>query len=435
MKVVSEKIAYWLMAGFFVTLYMGPVLNNLFIGALVVYSFFLCPLSERIQAFKERKALLLIAAFYLWNVISALMSQNLAEGLSMIQLRSPLLLLPLAIGTLRMREVFRNKVLLSYAVATTLASLACLVSAIIHYVHFRDAGYLYNDSLSDLTGIQSVYFALMVEIALFALGYLLINGALRPRLWVWLCILFLLVIQFMLASRTGIILLYSVTLCFAGWYYFIHTKRWQQGLGLMGVILVGALVFTFFFPKTLNRFHELAYTDYHYNSHAVESHYNMQLTPDQWNGANIRLAIWKCGWAVAKEHPWSGVPLGDKRDVLVRQYEAVHFDFAAASRRNTHSTYLDVLITFGFPGLVLFVLGFLILPLYDCLRKGDWLGVIVNFAFLVGMVTETLIDRSLGCVLMGFFLGFFLAGTTTKETVGAGASGQSPRAGEHPVVS
>ena len=81
----------------------------------------------------------------------------------------------------------------------------------------------------------------------------------------------------------------------------------------MGMIIMGFLVFKFF-PKTINRFRELAYTQFNFQSQAKESHYAGELSPDQWNGANFRLAAWQCGWLLFKEHPLTGVDLGDKED-------------------------------------------------------------------------------------------------------------------------
>jgi len=432
----KDKVLYCLAAGFFVTLYMGPVLNNLFIGALFLYSFFVDTTGSRIQVLRGRKDLLLIIAFYLWNAVSAFLSHDLAEGLSMLQLRVPLLLFPLSLGSLRLRETERDRILLCYALVHTLASLACLAGAFVQCrVHGGDTQYLYDDSLSSLVHIQSVYFALMTEIAVFVFIYLLGKGSVllqvgsgapagtassagyassagdarpfRGAWWTYACIAFLLVFHFMLASRIGLILMYSGLLVFAGGYFFIRTQKWRQGLIFVVLLLSCIGGFMLFFPKTLNRFHELEYTDYHYDSHGMESHYNMKVTPDQWNGANIRLAIWNCAWTVAREHLWSGVPLGDKRETLVREYRNVHFDFAVKSRRNTHNTYLDVLVTFGLPGLLLFLAGFAGLPLVRLSGRKEYLGMAVVLVFLASMVTETYIDRSLGCVLLGFFLSVF----------------------------
>ena len=176
---------------------------------------------------------------------------------------------------------------------------------------------------------------------------------------------------------------------------------------VIGLLIAAALLMKFF-PKTLNRFRELEYTGYVYNSQATESHYNGQLTAEQWNGANIRLAVWKCGWDLAREHLLLGVPLGDKEDKLMEVYRERQFEFALRSRRNMHSTYLDILCTFGIIGLVVFLAGWLLFPLLTCLRNGDLLGPFI-LGFAVSMMTETYFDRSIGCLLAAFFLCPFVA--------------------------
>jgi O-antigen ligase len=292
---------------------------------------------------------------------------------------------------------------------TALASLACLADAFMRYRHTGQTEWLYDDSLSQLSSIQSVYFSLMVEVAIFCLGYLFIKRSplVGSRLILVICILFLLVIQFMLASRMGIVFLYASALGLGFWYLVIKQRKYKLALGALVILLLcgGALIC--FFPKTLNRFHELAYTHYTFNSQAREAHYNMQLTPDQWNGANIRLAIWKCAWDLSSRHLWTGIPVGDKKDSLVAAYEARGFEFAVRSRRNTHNTYVDVLLTFGIPGLVLFVFAFILGPLGIALRARQVLGALVIGALALAMVTETYLDRSLGLTLLGFFVWFF----------------------------
>lgn len=404
----QERILYLLVAGFFLTLYMGPFLNNLFIGALFLHTFFVFSTRDRLRTLAARKDLLLVILFYLYNVVSGLMSKDFSEGLGMIQLRVPLLLFPLSVGTWTLKETERDRMLLCFAAVHTLGALACLGGALVQCkVHGWDTQYLYDDALSDLANIQSVYFALMTEIAVFSFIYLLQKGAIKKPVWAYVCLAFLLMFHFMLASRIGLILMYSGLLLFAGWRFFIQTRKWRQGLALVGFLVLCMGAFVCFFPKTLNRFRELEYTNYHYDNHGVESHYNMKVTPDQWNGANIRLAIWKCAWTVSKAHLWTGVPLGDKREVLVQQYRDVHFDFAVQSRRDAHNTYLDVLVTFGIPGLLLFLAAFGVLPLARLARHKEYLGIAVVLVFLISMVTETYIDRSLGCILLGFFVSFF----------------------------
>jgi O-antigen ligase len=212
----------------------------------------------------------------------------------------------------------------------------------------------------------------------------------------------------MLASRISIITLYAglVVYAVAG---MIRKGQWLKWSAPIIGLLVVSFTLVKFFPKTLNRFRELNYMDYHFDSHARESHYNMQLTPDQWNGANIRLAIWKCGWELAGRHWLTGVPLGDKEERLIAVYRERQFDFAVQSRRNMHNIYLDVLCNFGVIGLGVFLLGYFVWPLRNCLRYRDGWGAFIILAFAAALVTETWMDKSVGCILLAFFLSLISA--------------------------
>jgi len=407
-----EKILYWLISAFFVSLFLPdmPVINNILIGATVLHCLFYNSFAEKGRLLQERKEIWMMILFYILHIVSAALSVNKHEALIMLVLRVPLLIFPLCIGLLYIREELKDRILLSYCFFTTIAALACMSYALSQYWKFGDAGYLYDDSLTVAIGRQSIYIAMCVNLALFTYVYLLQKKsfAIQYKGLVFLSIAFLVVFHYMLASRIAIITLYSGFLIFALWHMF-KARNYRGGVILIGCLLAGAILMIRFLPKTMNRFKELNYTTYQFSSHGVESHYNMPVTPDQWNGANIRLAIWKCGWSLFLQHPLLGVPLGDKQDQLMEVYKEKHFDFALESRRNTHNSYLDVLVNLGIVGLVVFLLGYIILPLMGCFRKAasgtiDGLGIFIILAFAIAMITENWMDRSIGCIMLAFFL-------------------------------
>jgi O-antigen ligase len=178
---------------------------------------------------------------------------------------------------------------------------------------------------------------------------------------------------------------------------------------VVAAVGVAWLLLVNFFPKTLNRFRELEFTHYEYTHHGVESHFNMPVTSDQWNGANIRLAVWSCGWELVKQNPVFGVQVGDKVERMMEVYAAKKFDFAYNSRRNLHNNYIDILVAFGFTGLLVFGLGFLLLPLVNCIRTNDYFGVFVILAFALSFVPETYFDRSMGNMIFSFFVSFIVS--------------------------
>src|ERR1700761_8516953 len=133
----NEKILYFLLAAFFLTLYLPrmPVVNNLFIGLIFLHCLFYNSRAEKKKLLKERKELYFIFAFFGLHLISAFISANRQEGIAMLGLRSPLLIFPLSLGLISIGKELKYRILLVYCITATLAALVCLVAAYIQYIH------------------------------------------------------------------------------------------------------------------------------------------------------------------------------------------------------------------------------------------------------------------------------------------------------------
>jgi O-antigen ligase len=260
---------------------------------------------------------------------------------------------------------------------------------------------------------------MMGNLAIFSFAYLMTiqSHLVAKRAMVYIGIFILLAANFLLASRSGITILYASVIGYAV-YYIVKEKKVILGVTLVTGLLIGAFLLIKVFPKTANRFKELTYTQYDFKSQAPESHYNMDVTADQWNGANIRLAVWTCGWDLVKQHPVFGVQLGDKMDNLLTMYADRKFGLALKRRLNLHNNYLDVLVAFGFTGLLLFVTGFIAIPFVKSIRTRDFFGGIVILAFALSLVPETYMDRSIGNMLLSFFIAFIISYRKPAEQPG-----------------
>jgi O-antigen ligase len=413
-----EKSLYFLLAAFFITLYLPrmPVVNNLFIGLIFMHCLRMTTWAAKKQLFRERKALIFIFLFFGLQVISALVSGNRQEGFAMLAMRSPLFLFPLSIGLIHTRKELKFRILLVYCITVVLAGAICLITAWVQFKKSGDMTYLYDDGLTEAIDRQSIYFSLMVDFALFAFTYLLFKRsfAIEHPGGVYLCIAFLLVIQFMLASRIAIIGLYCGLLVIAlAW--MIKNRKLVRGMTLIFTLVGVVLLLVHWFPKTMDKFKELTYTSYQFDARPIENRVDKQrVNPEQWNGMNIRLAVWRCAGELIQQHWLLGVPLGDKQERLMAVYRSKGFEFALATRRNMHSTYLDVLGNVGVVGLIIFLLGFLVLPAIACYKENDALGGFILISFAIALSTETYIDKSVGCILLGFFISFVLS---TKKRV------------------
>ena len=409
---LRERLLYFGIALFFVSMFLPdmPVINNIIIGGVVLVSFLYNPFSEKVRLFRERKEVMLMILFYIWHIVSTFLSANQHEGFVMLALRIPLLVFPVSIGLLYIREELKDRMLLAFIIIVTATSVVCLGYSFGQYREHHDTVFLYDDSLTALIHVQSIYFALIVNLALFSYFYLLRKGSFAIEYigLAYLSIAFLLVFHFMLASRIAIISLYSVFLYF-GIVYVVRRKLYLWGAVIILGVVIGSVILVKVFPKVIGRFDELRYTEYHFNNHNREHHYNMELTAEQWNGANIRLALWNCAEELAKKYWLFGAQLGDKQDRLMGIYREKQFDYAVQTKRNMHNNYIDVFCTFGILGFILFVFGFVILPIRRAIQDRGLLGGLIIGFLAVSMCTETYMDRSMGCLLLGFFLSFVSA--------------------------
>ena len=82
---------------------------------------------------------------------------------------------------------------------------------------------------------------------------------------------------------------------------------------------------------------------------------------------------------------------------------------AIETKKNVHNSYLDSLLTFGIGGLLIFFLGFVVLPLIDVTKRRNLFDLFVVTAFIVSMIFEVYLGRSIGSMLTGFFFSFLAA--------------------------
>lgn len=391
-------------------------LNIIFTALLVGTALFFNQLKEKLQLLRARPYLLWMLGFFVLLSISLALSANQKAGFRYLDSRLPLLYFPLSLGLISISKELRNQILLLIAGIITLVAFACIGYGFYRATVLHDTAFLYNDALTvPVTGQQSIYISLLVNISIFIFTYFLFyQPAYRKfRALFAVTILLLFIASFLLASRNLMLVLYGSTIAFA-FYNVFKNKKWLEGATLVMGLLIGVFLVFNFFPKTINRFRELAYTQFSYQQTGPESHYNMEVGAGQWNGANTRLAVWQCGWQLFKQHPLFGVGLGDKKDKLMEVYREKDFAFAIQTQKNLHNNYFDILVSLGIVGLVLFLLSWFILPLRVAWEHRDGLSMLIMLTFAFAMITENYFDRSLGGMLFGFFIPFLLS-TKFKE--------------------
>lgn len=411
----KEKVLLGLILFFLFTLFFPrPVILTIVAPALLVlYSLAFSSFKEKWTMLKQRRYLQGMLLFFGVVLVSVLLSSDLDKALNFLDPRLALFYLPLTIGTLQLRKEFRDNVLLCFALLTTAMCVLCLGYSLQRTQFFERPEFLYNDALTEILGQQSIYISLLVNLSIYIFAYFILFKPVKYKGLLVLATLFLFGMSYLLASRIMMGTLYAVSFGFC-FYYMLQRKKYLEGATLLMGLLIGVFLIFKFFPQTLNRFKELTYTQFDYQSMGRESHYNMEVTADQWNGANFRMAAWRCGWELFKQHPVFGVRIGDKKDRLFEVYEQKNFRFAIETNKNVHNNYLDILYSMGIIGLGVFLLGWIILPIAAAWKHGDGLAILIIITFAAAWITEIYFDRNLGGMLTGFFIPFIL--THTKKT-------------------
>lgn len=392
-----EDVWYGLIAFFMITLYIPHIaaINSITIGLIVLFSFCMNPLQEKWQLLKSRIYIQLMIALFIEHLISAVLSVDKHAASLLLATRTPLLLFPVAVGLTGITETFKRKILVTFAVVTTAAALLFVVL----FAIYPWMGV--NGILTQYIDKQNNYFGSMILIAISCYAYAVMQPGLQriTGFMMSAAMVFLSVVLFVMASRMPIIAFCTAMFLLVALLVLKYRKiKWA--LTITGVLALEILLLCVVFSETKGRFGEVnnAVADMAAGGSFKSDPGNVY--DGRWNSATVRTAIWQSDWQLSKKHFFTGSHLGDKMAGLLNVYKENNFNIDF----NAHNTYLDVLMTFGLVGFLLFVLGYFIVPLRASLLAQDWPAFFMLVAISIVLITESYLDRSVGCILLGFFI-------------------------------
>ncbi|HSH67401.1 MAG TPA: O-antigen ligase family protein, partial [Bacteroidia bacterium] len=271
-----------------------PVISNIMMALVFVASLVLAFQKGGSQLFYRNKALTGIILFFLIQFLSVLFSQNKKEGFTILSSVVPFFLFAVSFCFIEFKQSTWNRLLLFFAVITTLASVIGFGAGVYNSVTLHDNGYLYNDNICFVLGKQAVYFAFYVSIAILIYIYHLItNENKKSAAWIYLAICWLFIIIFLLASRTAMFGLLAILCIYLG-TILIQRKKYMEICILFLSLAIGAVILIKLFPKTLNRFKGTTETSFQFDNQNTENHFNATFDKTKWNSSNTRAAIWTC---------------------------------------------------------------------------------------------------------------------------------------------
>ncbi len=385
----------------------SPVITNVLIGAILLAGIIQARSERGNKVVKQGKYLLGITALFLLLLLSIFYSENTKAALSVVSLRLPLLLLAIAFFLIKLEKKIWLKIVLFYVTIIVIMSvLGFLYGAYLTW-KTKDSGYLYNDNICDLLfGKQAAYIAFYVSAAIFILTGLLLEKTQeleKNKGWFILIILWLIFYVFLLASKTALISL--VVLISAQLILFLVKNKQWMGLGLLFfTAIVATVLLSKLFPKTLNRFNGITQTTFQFENTNKENHFNAEFDAQKWNSTNTRMAIWYCAKEIIEQQLWLGTGVGDREDELQKKYKEKNFIYAFETNKNTHNQYIEMTVSMGVAGFLLFVLALLVIPVIILVKQKNSWGICIILYLALGFVTENMLDRYQGEIIIAFIV-------------------------------
>lgn len=340
-----------------------------------------------------RWALIIMAAFYLWNGVSIFWSDDYSSALGFMETRLPLLLLPLMMlvaDTTYLNPLRRRGIL--YALCTSL---------VVKFLFLLVKCLLTGVSINQLPTIDTVHYSYSSIYLLVALAYIYSEWSVRFRgekrtggfrqasiIYILYSIVFISYI-ILSTSRTGVL---GLVLFFI--FVIIHLIVSQHK------ICLGLLIFFTAIPLAIGIHYMLP-----------QSARRVTITIEKLKNnkdSDARVGIYKCSYRAAIDNLPFGTGLGDGQKVLNQYYIQSNYEWSGF---NCHNIYLDSFLTLGIPGIFL-LLAMLFLPLVDAVEQHNpQLMILLLVIIFVGLF-ESIFSRQLGLM---FFASLFYATASSTE--------------------
>lgn len=354
--------------------------------ALYTFLVFLATIVVRIASIRHignpsitkpmRWALFLMACYFLWNVVSLLWSDNIADGWDYINRRLPLLLLPIMLlcaDTSYITPLRRRGVLYAYTLSLVVKFFYCIISALVT-----------GKGIQLGTNIDPVHHTYMALHLVMALGFLYSewfhhHDELHRYVKIGIISAAIIIVTYFpfVASRTGYVGLAAVFVCI-----LLHkmVRQRETKLGLI-ILFSGLAIGTaahFLMPDSARRM--------------INTVSSIQNTEE----GDVRIDIYSNALRAGISELPLGAGVGDGQDVLAEYYKEDGHDWPDL---NTHNIFLDSLLSLGLPGLLL-LLAMLALPTVDGYRRRDFELLTLMLTIAICGMFESILSRQMGLMFI-----------------------------------
>ncbi|MGD1958789.1 MAG: O-antigen ligase family protein [Fulvivirga sp.] len=359
---------------------------------------------KKIRLLKRDQLFILAISVPLFlSFVSILWSVDMHKGIKSVETKALLFILPIISLIPQVKKISLDSILKSFLIATLMACIFGSISGFLQYLETGDSGFLYSDNLAYATQSQAIYLSISVNLCFIIIIYLFENGRLKLA-YLLAAGLFLIIMSFLLAARLSMLAGFAIIGLYS--LYKLKSTPLKVRLTVLIGFIVLALSLSIVFPKTIGRFRSLASSfNYSFDNSNGVNHFNGEISPENWNGLTLRLAIWQCGLELVAENLWLGIGIGDYKQALIDKYQEKKFKYALQQCFGIHNQYLYYLLTTGFIGIVLFLYSFYHISL-KAFQNKNYLYLLLLSVFLVSFITESVLNKFIGVFPYAYLLTF-----------------------------
>jgi len=323
-------------------------------------------------------------------LIGGLWTEDYSYWLERIQVKLPLLFLPL--GFWAVRDIITRKTIdVLIVVFVALCAATALGSFIYYLLHYKEITESYKHAKTIPTIIEHIRYSLLLTIAFFAsvqayFHSVVMTTRLQKNIIAGLGI-FLFLFLHILSIRSGLLALYST--CFI-WLIIQVFKSGNKKLLWLFPAAVGFLVAMYFFVPSLNN--KVNYMVRDINQFVSGKSVN------NYSDGN-RLLSMKLGVEIGLQHPWSGVGSGDVQKEMNAVYEKEYPEIDQRNWLIPHNQFVYIFTALGFTGFVIFI-ACLLFPLLNKVVFSDIFCVAVLVSSYTSFLSEATLELQQGIVLI-----------------------------------
>lgn len=365
--------------------------------------------AEHIKRIFSNKVVLLIFLVYVVHVVGLLYTSNFRFAISDLEIKLPLLILPLVIfSRAHVTTNLLRKIAIAFTLGCVIAASYCIGDSYLRYKETQDAGEFFYINFSVL--MHTSYFSMYLNFGILMLIFLFLKNRYRGdnkitiNLSVIFVSLFFLVCIVLLSSKAGIIITTISSVLMA--FYLIKIRKEYL---IAGILVSVITVFMYILPKyapTASKRLKLASEQLikqGKNGNEIKNAGSIYI-----DGISARILILKSALKITKENPLIGVGTGDIKDELIKEYEKVGFTLGIERKFNSHNQYIQFLAAFGIIGFVVFLLS-LGIPLKSSWKEQNYLYLFFISVFALHLLFESALETKAGVEFFAFFNALLLS--------------------------